>query len=97
MKVIIERWHVSCARARQTIRSFFCEPGTPHGGPSESSLYWVLPGGWRCQLATGGGGSTRGRNPHLSRPSRGWLNPAGGTCTLFVSLTVDPRKDGNRP
>jgi hypothetical protein len=56
MKVTVARGRVSCAQARQTMRSFFSGHGTQHGGPSESTLYWVLAGGWRCQLATGGGG-----------------------------------------
>lgn len=63
LNVDVERGQVSCTQARQIIRSFFSGQGIQHGGPSESALYWTLPGGWRCQLASGGGGGcVRGGN-----------------------------------
>jgi hypothetical protein len=62
MNVRVQRGRVSCTQARQILRSFLSGHGTlgfggtPHGGPSLASMYWALPGGWRCQPATGGGG-----------------------------------------
>ncbi len=56
LKVSVARGHASCAEARQTLSSFFDRRWPQHGGPAMASLYWSLPKGWRCQLATGGGG-----------------------------------------
>lgn len=70
MNVSVRRGHVSCTQARQVLSSFFSGHGVQHGGPSEAALYWTLPGGWRCQLATGGGGGCgRGGKPPA------YLNP----------------------
>jgi hypothetical protein len=39
-------------------------------------MYWVLPGGWRCQPATGGGGAcTRGGTAIQARPVASGSSP----------------------
>jgi hypothetical protein len=54
--VLIERGHASCAEVRRTATNFMAGGGTEHGGPGLENTYWTLPGGWHCELATGGGG-----------------------------------------
>lgn len=67
LKVTIARGHASCTQARQITSSFFSGHWPRHGGPSMASLYWSLPGGWRCTLRTNGGaGCWRGGSSYLN-------------------------------
>ncbi len=53
--VKIERGQVSCEEARKAIATVIRGGGHRHGNPQNGlvSLYWTLPGGWRCFTGAG--------------------------------------------
>jgi hypothetical protein len=54
--VHIERGQVSCKEARKAITTVIRGGGKEHGDPNNglSTVYWTLPGGWRCSTGAGG-------------------------------------------